>query len=61
MIVGPSRARLENSVLKSLGASLKEERTSEIKGLLVESQEELLKLLNPKTAENVREENEVIT
>ena len=36
-------------------ASLKEEVTSEIKSLLVESQREMLKLLKPKTGENVRE------
>ena len=31
-------SRIENSVLESLSASLKEERTSEIKNLLIESQ-----------------------
>ena len=57
-IAGPSRPkspRIENSFLESLRASLKEENTSEIKSLLVESQREMLKLLKPKTGENVRE------
>ena len=54
---GPSCAkspRAENSFLESLKASLKEEITSEFKNLLVESQREMLKLLKPKTGENVR-------
>ena len=41
VVAGPSRSkspRIENSLLESLGASLKEEITSEIKNLLVESQ-----------------------
>ena len=45
-IAGPSRPkspRVENSFLKSLRASLKEEITSEIKNLIVESQKEMLK------------------
>ena len=57
-IAGPSRPkspRLENSFLKTLRAFLKEEITSEIKSLLVESQREMLKLLKPKTGENVGE------
>ena len=57
-IAGPSRAKsskIENSFLESLRASLKEEITSKIKSLLVESQREMLKLLYPKTGENVRE------
>ena len=60
-ISGPSRTkspRVKNSVLESLRASLKEEITSEIKGLLLESQKELLKLLKPKTGESIREEDE---
>ena len=55
---GPSRPkspRIERSFLESLRASLKEEITSEIKSLLVESQREVLKLLRPKTGENVKE------
>ena len=36
-------------------ASSKEEITSEIKSLLIESQKEMLKLLKPKTGERVRE------
>ena len=57
-IAGPSRAkspRIENSFLEKLRASLKEEITSEIKSLLVESQKEMLILLKPKTGENSRE------
>ena len=57
-IAGPSSLkspRIEKTFLESLRASLKEEKTSEIKSLLVESQIEMLKLLKPKTGENVRE------
>ena len=46
-IAGPSRPkspRIENSLLESLRASLKDEITSEIKGLFIESQKEMLKL-----------------
>ena len=50
--------RLENSVLKSMTASLKEEITSEIKNVLVDFQKEMLKLLKPKTGENAKEEDE---
>ena len=56
-IAGPSNAkspRVENSFLESLRASLKEEITSDIKNLLVESQKEMLRLLKPKTGENMR-------
>ena len=55
---GPSRPkspRVENSALESLRATLREEITSEVKNLLIESQKELLKLLKPETRENVRE------
>ena len=57
-VAGPSRPkspRIENSLLESLRASLKEEITSEIKNLLVESQREMLKLLKPETRGNIRE------
>ena len=57
-IAGPSSVkspRMENGFLENLKASLKEEITSEIKNLLVESQKEMLRLLKLKTAENVRE------
>ena len=57
-IAGPSRPktpRIENSFLENLRVSLKEEITSEIKSLLIESQKEMLKLLKPKTGESVRE------
>ena len=57
-IAGPSKPkspRGENSLLGSLRASLKEEITSEIKNLLIESQKEMLKLLRPETRENIRE------
>ena len=57
-IAGPSSAkspRVENSLLESLSASLKEKINSEIKNLFVESQKEMLGLLKPKTGENVRE------
>ena len=56
-VAGPSRPkspRIENSLLESLRVSLKEEITSEIKNLLIESQKEMLKLLKPETRENVR-------
>ena len=58
---GPSRPkspRIENSLLESLRASLKEEITSEIKNLLIKSQKEMLKLLTPETRENGRENTE---
>ena len=57
-VAGPSRPkspRIENSLLESLRASLKEEITSEIKNHLVESQKEILELLKPKRRENVRD------
>ena len=47
--------RIEGSLLESLRASLKEEITSEIRNLLVESQREMLRLLKPETRETVRE------
>ena len=56
-VTGPSRPkspRVENSSLESLRASLKEEITSEIENLLLESQREMLKLLRSETGENVR-------
>ena len=56
-VVGPSKpksSRVENSALESLRVSLKEEITSEIKNLLMESQREMLKLLRAETGENVR-------
>ena len=55
---GPSRLKspkIEGSFLESSRASLKEEITSEIKNLLVESQKEMSRLLKPETRENVRE------
>ena len=57
-VAGPSKpksARIEGSFLESLRTSLKEEITSEIKNLLVESQREMLKLIKPERRENVRE------
>ena len=57
-VAGPSRPkspRIENSLLENLRASLKEEITSEIKNLLIESHKEMLKLLKPETRENVRD------
>ena len=54
---GPSKLkspRIEKSFLESLSASLKEEITSEIKNLLVESQKVMLKLLKLETRESVR-------
>ena len=56
-IADPSSAkypRIEHSFLENLRASLKEEITSEIKNLLEKSQKEMLRLLKPKTGENVR-------
>ena len=52
MIAGTSitnSPRVENSVLESLRASLKKEITSEIKGLVMEFQRGVLKLLKPRT------------
>ena len=60
-IAGPSNPKspsVENSLLESLRISLKEEITSEIKNLLIESQKEMLKLLKPNARENVEEEIE---
>ena len=57
-VAGPSRPkspRIENSLLENLRTSLKEEITSDIKNLLIESQKEMLKLLKPKTRENARD------
>ena len=57
-IAGPSSAkspRIENNFLESLRASLKEQINSEVKNLRVEIQREMLRLLKPKTGENVRE------
>ena len=57
-LAGPSRPkspRVENSLLESIRSSLKEEITSEIKTLLLESQKEMLKLLRPETRENMRD------
>ena len=63
MFSGPSHAkslRVKNSTSESRRASLKEELTSEIKSLLVESQREPWNLLKPKTGESNNEENEII-
>ena len=60
-VAGPSRPkspRIENSLLENLRASLKEEITSKIKNLLVESQKEMLKLLKPEIRGNIRENTE---
>ena len=60
-VAGPSRPKsqiIEGSLLEVLGASLKEEITSEIKNLPVESQKEILRLLRPETRGNVRESAE---
>ena len=57
-VAGLSRSkshRIENSSLENLRASLKEEITSEIKTLLIESQKEMLKLLKPEIRENARD------
>ena len=56
-IAGPSRPkspRVEGSFMENLRSSLKDEITSEIKTLLLESQKEMLRLLKPETRENVR-------
>ena len=58
-VAGPSRPRfprVENSLLKSLRVSLKEEISSETRNLRIESQVEMLKLLKPKTGKNTEEE-----
>ena len=60
-VAGPSKPkspRIENSLLESLRASLKEEIMSEIKNLLIESQKEMLKLLKPETRGIIRENTE---
>ena len=60
-VAGPSKPkspRIGNSLLESLRASLKEEITSEIKNLLIESQKEMLKLLKPETRGTIRENSE---
>ena len=61
-VAGPSNSkspRIENSLLESLRASLKEEITSaKIKNLLVESQKEMLQLLKPETRGIIRENTE---
>ena len=57
-VAGPSKPkspRIEGSVLENLRASLKEEITSEITNLLVESQREKLRLLKPETRDNAKE------
>ena len=57
-VAGPSKPkspRIENGLFENLRASLKEEITSEIKNLLIESQKEILELLKPKTRENIRD------
>ena len=59
LVAGPSRAKspmVESNALESLRASLKEEVTSEIRTLLLESQREMLKILKPETNKNVREQ-----
>ena len=56
-LAGPSKPkspRVENSLLESLRTPLKEEITSEVETLLLESQKEMLKLLRPETRENIR-------
>ena len=58
-VAGPSEdksARIENSILENLRESLKEEITSEIKSLLLESQREMVKILKPETNKNVKEQ-----
>ena len=60
-VAGPSNSKsplIENSLFESLRASLKEEITSEIKNLLIESQKEMLKLLKPETRGIIRENTE---
>ena len=55
-VVGPSKPkspRVEGSFLENSRASLKEEITSQIKNLLVESQKETLRLLKTETRENI--------
>ena len=62
-VAGPSKPkspRIEGSLLESLRASLKEEITSEIRNLLVESQKEMLRFLKPETRVNTRENAEEV-
>ena len=61
LIRGPSSAkspRKENRALEELRASLKDEITSKIKGLLAESHKELLKLLKHKSNESIKSQDE---
>ena len=62
MVAGPSKSEspsVEVTVLESLRVSLKEELTSEIKGLLLQSQRERSSLLKPKAMENPNKGNEL--
>ena len=54
----PESPRIENSIIERLRISLKDEITSEIKNLLVESQKEMLSLLKFRANANSREEPE---
>ena len=57
-VAGPSRSkspRVEGGFLENLRSSLKDEITSEIKTLLLESQKEMLRLLRPETKETARD------
>ena len=61
LVAGPSLAespRIVNSVLEGLRNFLREEITSEIKGLLAKPQRELLKLLKSKPNESTREQGD---
>ena len=61
MVAGPFKAKspgVEGCALERIRVSLKEEITSERKGLVLESQNELLKLLKSKPNANAPRENE---
>ena len=62
-VAGASRAkssRVENRALERPRTSLKKEVTSEIKDLLLEYQNELLKILKPKTGVTSDKENKLV-
>ena len=50
--------RIDKSIPENLRTYLKAEITSELKGLILELEKELLKLLKPKSGGNESEENE---
>ena len=61
LVAGSARAnspKIEPGTFESSRDSLREEITSEIKGLLMETEREFLRTVGPKTKPNENEENE---